>query len=55
MGLGSHFLPEATFRRLRESFIEMPAPARGVALFAVAVALHEASNVAAVPFIYFQF
>ena len=55
VGVLSHFIPENAFRRMRAWFIHMPAPAQGVALFAVAVALHEASSIEAVPFIYFQF
>jgi D-alanyl-lipoteichoic acid acyltransferase DltB (MBOAT superfamily) len=55
LGLGSHLLPERSFRSIRQTFIEAPAPAQGAVLFAVAVALHEASSAAAVPFIYFQF
>jgi hypothetical protein len=33
----------------------MPAPAQGAMLFFVAVVLHEAASVKAVPFVYFQF
>lgn len=55
VGVASHFMPERAFRRLRSAFIAMPAPAQGVVLFAVAVVLHEASSIEAVPFIYFQF
>ncbi len=55
VGLASHFVPERAFRRLQRAFITLPAPAQGLALFVVAVGLHEASSVQAAPFIYFQF
>jgi D-alanyl-lipoteichoic acid acyltransferase DltB (MBOAT superfamily) len=55
VGLASHFVPEATFERLKRGFIELPAPAQGGVLFLVAVLLHEAASTVAVPFVYFQF
>ena len=55
VGLLSHFVPAKTFARIRATFIAMPAPAKGAALFGVAILLHEAASVQAAPFIYFQF
>ena len=55
VGLGSHYVPEATYERLKQRFIDLPAPAQGALLFAVAVLLHEAAATEAVPFVYFQF
>jgi alginate O-acetyltransferase complex protein AlgI len=55
IGFVSHFTPRAAYQRVRRAFTELPAPAQGAALFAVAVALHEAASTAAVPFVYFQF
>jgi D-alanyl-lipoteichoic acid acyltransferase DltB (MBOAT superfamily) len=55
VGLATHFMPRASYTRLREGFSALPAPAQGAALFVVAVALHEAASAQTVPFIYFQF
>jgi alginate O-acetyltransferase complex protein AlgI len=55
VGLVTHFIPRPSYVRLREAFSALPSPAQGVALFAVAIALHEAASAQAVPFIYFQF
>ena len=55
VGLGSHYVPESTYQRLRRGFAELPAPAQGALLFAVAVLLHEAASTTTVPFVYFQF
>ncbi len=55
VGLVSHYVPEDVFARVRRAFVELPAPAQGVVLFAVAVTLHEAASAEAVPFVYFQF
>jgi len=54
-GLVLHFTPEATFQGLKRRFTLLPAPFQGLALFFVAVILHEAASTQAVPFIYFQF
>jgi D-alanyl-lipoteichoic acid acyltransferase DltB (MBOAT superfamily) len=55
VGLASHYLPKPSYEWLRVRFTAMPAPAQGLALFLVAIVLHEAASTAAVPFIYFQF
>jgi hypothetical protein len=55
IGLVSHYLPERAFLRIRRGFVELPAPAQGGVLFAVAVTLHEAASAQQVPFVYFQF
>jgi D-alanyl-lipoteichoic acid acyltransferase DltB (MBOAT superfamily) len=55
LGLLSQFLPRPIHDRLRGAFGAMPAPAQGAMLFFVAVVLHEAASVKAVPFVYFQF
>jgi len=55
LGLVSHYTPRAAYDRTLRAFIDLPAPAQGAALFAVAVLLHEAASTVAVPFVYFQF
>lgn len=55
VGLVSHYTPRAAYDRAMRAFIELPAPAQGALLFAVAVVLHEAASTVAVPFVYFQF
>jgi alginate O-acetyltransferase complex protein AlgI len=55
VGLVSHYTPSMTYDRVRRAFGDLPAPAQGAALFAVAVLLHEAASTASVPFVYFQF
>ncbi len=55
IGLVSHYTPRAAYDRVMRAFIDLPAPAQGAALFAVAVLLHEAASTVAVPFVYFQF
>ena len=55
VGLISHFLPERWYLATRESFVRMPAPAQGAALFCAALALREMASAEAVPFVYFQF
>src|SRR5262249_26520401 len=55
VGLVAHYTPGATYERVRRAFGELPAPAQGAVLFAVAVVLHEVASTAAVPFVYFQF
>jgi alginate O-acetyltransferase complex protein AlgI len=54
-GLISHFVPERWYDAARRSFVTMPAPAQGMALFCVGLALREMATAAAVPFVYFQF
>lgn len=55
VGLLTHWAPERLFRRCRETFIAMPAPAQGLALCGVALVLREMVSAEAVPFVYFQF
>jgi D-alanyl-lipoteichoic acid acyltransferase DltB (MBOAT superfamily) len=55
VGIVSHWLPERWYLAARESFIRMPAPAQGAALFCAALALREMASAEAVPFVYFQF
>jgi D-alanyl-lipoteichoic acid acyltransferase DltB (MBOAT superfamily) len=51
----THFMPKPMYEAAKARFSLMPAPVQGVMLFFVAVALHEAAGVNAVPFVYFQF
>lgn len=51
----THFLPKPMYEAARARFTLMPAPVQGLMLFFVAVVLHEAAGVNAVPFVYFQF
>lgn len=51
----THFLPRPMYEAAKVRFTSMPAPMQGVVLFFVAVVLHEAAGVNAVPFVYFQF
>jgi alginate O-acetyltransferase complex protein AlgI len=55
LGLVSHFVPEHWYRAAQRSFITMPAPAQGAALFCVGLALRQMATAATVPFVYFQF
>ncbi len=55
IGLLSHFVPDRSYDRIKGAFTALPAPAQGLVLFGVAVALHEVASTAAVPFVYFQF
>jgi D-alanyl-lipoteichoic acid acyltransferase DltB (MBOAT superfamily) len=55
VGLLSHFLPKPWELKLRESFVNLPAVAQGVALFALALLLREMASLESVPFVYFQF
>lgn len=55
LGIGSHYVPEDAFERMKRGFSELPAPVQGALLFVVAVVLHEAASAEAVPFVYFQF
>jgi D-alanyl-lipoteichoic acid acyltransferase DltB (MBOAT superfamily) len=55
VGLASHYTPRGAYDRVERAFAELPAPAQGALLFAVAVLLHEAASTAIVPFVYFQF
>ena len=49
------FSPQRLYPYVRDTFIRIPAPAQGVILFLVAVALREVASFEAVPFVYFQF
>ncbi|HRI64608.1 MAG TPA: MBOAT family protein [Polyangium sp.] len=51
----THFLPRPMYEAAKARFTSMPAPLQGVVLFLVAIVLHEAAGVNAVPFVYFQF
>lgn len=55
LGLATHLMPEQLYVRARETFIRLPAPAQGLALFLAAVALRQMASSSAVPFVYFQF
>jgi D-alanyl-lipoteichoic acid acyltransferase DltB (MBOAT superfamily) len=55
LGLISHFTPERWYQGAQRTFANMPAPAQGMALFCVGLALREMATAAAVPFVYFQF
>lgn len=55
IGILGHYVPERLFVRSRETFVRMPAPLQGIALFAVAVVLRRMASTDAVPFVYFQF
>jgi len=55
VGLLTHWTPESWYLRVRHGFTALPAPAQGVALFCVALALREMASAQAVPFVYFQF
>ncbi|MDC3954525.1 MBOAT family O-acyltransferase [Polyangium jinanense] len=55
LGIAVHHTPRVIYDQLRAAFTALPAPAQGAMLFLVAVVLHEAASVKAVPFVYFQF
>lgn len=55
VGLLTHFAPERWYHRLRNSFIDLPAPAQGIALCGAAWVLRQMMSAEAVPFVYFQF
>jgi D-alanyl-lipoteichoic acid acyltransferase DltB (MBOAT superfamily) len=55
LGVGALVVPKKAHTAALERFAALPAPAQGALLFGVAVVLHEAASVAAVPFVYFQF
>ncbi|MBL0213332.1 MAG: MBOAT family protein [Myxococcales bacterium] len=54
-GFAIHFFAEGSYRWLRDRFVELPAPAQGLVLAAVALVLRELGHAKMVPFIYFQF
>ncbi|MFO0569358.1 MAG: MBOAT family protein [Polyangiaceae bacterium] len=55
LGLVSHFVPEKLYVRAQRTFVTMPGPAQGMALFCVGLALRAMVSADAVPFVYFQF
>ncbi len=55
LGLLSHWTPERWYQGARTVFAQMPAPAQGMALFCVGLALTAMATADAVPFVYFQF
>jgi D-alanyl-lipoteichoic acid acyltransferase DltB (MBOAT superfamily) len=55
LGLFSHWAPESWYLRAQQGFTALPAPAQGLVLFCVALALREMASAQAVPFVYFQF
>jgi len=55
VGLVTHALPDRIVLTVRDGFARLPAPAQGLALFAVAVTLREMESAEQVPFVYFQF
>ena len=55
VGLASHFVPERWYLKIRDTFVRLPAPSQGLALFATAVLLRQFESADAVPFVYFQF
>ncbi|MCG8557372.1 MAG: MBOAT family protein [Proteobacteria bacterium] len=54
-GYAAHYLPAESFERLKHAFVQMPAPAQGVALAALAAGLLLTASQEVVPYIYFQF
>ncbi|GAC1352454.1 MAG: MBOAT family protein [Polyangiales bacterium] len=54
-GFISHLMPEAIYRRIRDGFVDLPAPLQGGVVFLVAVLLREAATNQVVPFVYYQF
>jgi D-alanyl-lipoteichoic acid acyltransferase DltB (MBOAT superfamily) len=55
LGLASHYVPEGWYAAARRSFVGLPAPAQGVALFLACLAIRTMASAQAVPFVYFQF
>jgi hypothetical protein len=55
VGLLSHFVPERAFAAARDSFLRLPAPVQGMALFGAAVVVRRMDSAETVPFVYFQF
>ncbi|MBK7581302.1 MAG: MBOAT family protein [Myxococcales bacterium] len=55
LGLLSHWAPERWYLGAQRVFAQMPAPAQGMALFCVGLALRAMATADAVPFVYFQF
>jgi D-alanyl-lipoteichoic acid acyltransferase DltB (MBOAT superfamily) len=55
LGLATHLVPERLYLGARETFVRLPAPVQGLALFLAAIALRQMASSSAVPFVYFQF
>jgi D-alanyl-lipoteichoic acid acyltransferase DltB (MBOAT superfamily) len=55
VGFTCHWFADGSFRWLRERFVALPHPARGMLLAAIALVLRALSHTQIVPFIYFQF
>jgi alginate O-acetyltransferase complex protein AlgI len=55
VGLCSHFVPQRWYRASQQTFVRLPAPMQGVALFCAALTLRQMTSAEAVPFVYFQF
>ena len=55
VGLVSHFVPQRVFAAARDSFLRLPAPVQGLALFGTAVVVRRMDSAETVPFVYFQF
>jgi alginate O-acetyltransferase complex protein AlgI len=55
VGFACHLFPDASFRWLRDRFVDLPAWAQGGVLAAAALVLRELGHTQIVPFIYFQF
>jgi alginate O-acetyltransferase complex protein AlgI len=54
-GLLSHWVPERWYEGARGTFVRLPAPLLGIALFVVALVVREMEGAEVVPFVYFQF
>jgi D-alanyl-lipoteichoic acid acyltransferase DltB (MBOAT superfamily) len=55
VAMATHWAPERWYESVRRGFVQMPAPAQGVALFAAGLVLRQLASSEAVPFVYFQF
>ena len=55
VAIGAQWLPASLYRRGRDVFVRLPAPAQACVLAVVALVLREAVSAKPVPFIYFQF
>ncbi len=55
LGFATHLVPDRAYERARRWFVELPAPAQGALMFAVALLLKKVASTQVVPFVYFQF
>jgi alginate O-acetyltransferase complex protein AlgI len=55
LGVGSHFVPERLFQRVRELCVVSPWPVQACLLTVVAIVLRKMASTESVPFVYFQF